>query len=353
MHEITKQYKEEYEKYDTFRQKVEMLIRELLTIENTKYHKIESRTKIIESLEKKIVDKNNKYNIISDITDIIGLRIITYFEDDVDRVASIIEKEFIIDIENSIDKRILETNKFGYRSLHYVVNLNDHRQELSEYKRFKNIKFEIQIRSILQHAWAEIEHDMGYKGIDTVPASFKRNFSMIAALLEMADRDFINLKNKSEEYKKTVSDEIKNNPEYVDINIASLRSYLNSISITNIDEEIASNAQSFLNDGGLHQLDLYTGILKYFQIKTIEQLENYLGEKKSKIILFANEWLKNDYKGIGILKGISILYLGYILVGNKDLPKIQEYTNTVKIGSDPISLADKIKKTYDSLDTIK
>jgi len=77
--------------------------------------------------------------------------------------------------------------------LHYVASLISEREKLTEYKRFAGIKVEIQIRSTLQHAWAEIEHDIGYKGENSVPDSLKRNFSRVAALLEVADIELMQL----------------------------------------------------------------------------------------------------------------------------------------------------------------
>ena len=122
------------------------------------------RIKDMNSLSEKINRKGDKYRTLSDITDIGGVRIITYYADDVDRVAELIEREFMVDKENSIDKRkTLEPNVFGYLSLHYVISLDDRRAALPEYKNLEKLKIEVQIRSILQHSWAEMEHDMGYK----------------------------------------------------------------------------------------------------------------------------------------------------------------------------------------------
>lgn len=61
---------------------------------------------------------------MSDIKDISGIRIITFFPDDVDAVAKLIQKEFAIDYSQSVDKRILlDPDRFGYLSLHYVAKL--------------------------------------------------------------------------------------------------------------------------------------------------------------------------------------------------------------------------------------
>jgi putative GTP pyrophosphokinase len=112
MNILTKKYIDERSRFEDYRKKVESLIRELLDDEKIKYHKIESRTKAPESLEKKIYSKSEKYQELGEITDIVGIRIITFFEDEVDKVASLINSEFDIDPSNSIDKRNLESDRF-------------------------------------------------------------------------------------------------------------------------------------------------------------------------------------------------------------------------------------------------
>src|SRR5438309_774277 len=49
---------------------------------------------------------------------------------------------------------------------------------------------EIQVRTILQHSWAEIEHDIQYKSVSVIPAEIRRRFMSLAGMLEIADREF-------------------------------------------------------------------------------------------------------------------------------------------------------------------
>ena len=161
MNSILKEYDNKREILENLDKSLETLINSLLKQKGIKAHQIQTRVKNRDSLEKKILAKQ-KYEFLDDITDIVGIRIITYFEDEVDKVAKVVEEEFDIDRENSVDKREIDTDRFGYRSLYYVASLKKSRTILSEYSDFETFKFEFQIRSILQHSWAEIEHDLGY-----------------------------------------------------------------------------------------------------------------------------------------------------------------------------------------------
>ena len=176
--------------YQAFCERVEHLLNELLEISEIKISAVTSRLKARSSFEDKIrADK--KYLSITDVTDVAGARVVTFFADDVDRVDELIRDEFDIDIVNSLDKRAaLRSDQFGYQSLHLVTSLNERRLTQPELQRFGGLKIEIQVRSLLQHAWAEIEHG-SYKPKRPIPASVRRSFSRVAGLLELADKEFV------------------------------------------------------------------------------------------------------------------------------------------------------------------
>lgn len=175
---------------------LESLIRTLLEVEGIRIHDVTSRVKSKASIIRKL-ERSDKTRELGDLTDLLGIRVITYYPDAVDAVANLIEREFEIDVENSVDKRaLLDPDRFGYLSRHYVLRLNPLRSKLLEYDGYKNLKFELQIRSILQHAWAEIEHDLSYKSQVGGSAEVKRRFSRLAGLLELADSEFLGIRNE-------------------------------------------------------------------------------------------------------------------------------------------------------------
>jgi ppGpp synthetase/RelA/SpoT-type nucleotidyltranferase len=133
-----------------FRLVLEPLIQVLLEKEGIRFHSVTSRVKPKTSTLRKL-RRQGKERPVNSPTDLLGLRVVTYFPDEVDAVANLIEREFLVDAENSVDKRaILDPDRFGYLSLHYIAQFNEHRSGLAEYSGYKDIRFELQIRSIRQ-----------------------------------------------------------------------------------------------------------------------------------------------------------------------------------------------------------
>jgi len=327
---ILNQFDKEKELYNDFRIKAELLIKELLIQGKINYHQIVSRLKSKNKIEEKIDRKGGKYSHLTNLTDISGVRVITYFEDEVDSVAKIIEKEFIVDFENTIDKRKLETDRFGYKSLHYVVSLNESRTKLIEYKRFANLKIEIQIRSILQHAWAEIEHDIGYKGEISIPENLKRNFHRVAALLETSDIEFVNIRQELELYKLEVEEKLKANNNDLKIDKVTYFSFLkNDELVKKIDIQISKKTNCIYKNK-LSRIEYFEDVefqrLQFLKISTISELQSLLVKHEQKIVELAYLWAGDKDEDSYFSTGISVFYLCYYLIGlSKDINYIESY----------------------------
>ncbi|WP_323095302.1 hypothetical protein [Intrasporangium sp. YIM S08009] len=175
-----------------FGPQLESLLRALLEQRQISVHSVTHRVKTQASAEKKLSARSDRYAGLGDLHDILGLRIITYFSDQVDIAADLIRAEFSIDHSESANKGdALAPDRFGYRSQHFVGTLGKARASLAEYTRFAECRFEVQVRSILQHAWAEVEHDLGYKSPVSVSAHTRRRFSRLAGMFEIADDEFV------------------------------------------------------------------------------------------------------------------------------------------------------------------
>lgn len=225
--EIEKWYDENKETYDKLEKKITRLIIEIVEEEKISYNHISGRVKDKKSYCDKAM-KDKYKNPKSEITDMVGVRIIAYVNSDVRKISELIKKEFDIDDVNSVDKRKeLGTDKVGYLSIHYIAKLKEERYKLSEYKKYKNIKFEIQIRTLLQHAWSEIEHDRNYKFSGKLPEKIKRKFYLLAGNLELIDLQFDEISQYIDKYDKDISQKVdEGNLNNVSIDGTSLKKYL-------------------------------------------------------------------------------------------------------------------------------
>ena len=172
-------------------------MQESLTAAGVGVASIEARAKSLDSFVQKAIapalgapDRPKYPNPISDITDIAGARVITFLPKTLQQACEVIETQFTVHERSDKGDELRQEERFGYQSVHYIVSLGTPRIDLPEYARFRGYKAEIQVRTILQHAWAEIEHDIQYKSQATIPESIRRRFMSIAGLLEIADREF-------------------------------------------------------------------------------------------------------------------------------------------------------------------
>lgn len=241
-------------------------------------------------------------------------------------MAEIIEKEFLIDPNNSIDKRKRNSDQFGYMSLHYVVSLNEQRQAISENIKFTGLKLEIQIRSILQHAWAEIEHDLGYKGVLAIPENFKRNFNRLAALLETADIEFDRLKRELLEYELKVKDDIISMPNEVLINQASISSF---ISTNRIFEKARNVIQ--LNTGCVfyEKVDFKSELERFelFKIETIGELDEKITQNEKHYLSFVDKFTERMTEE-KLNSSLPLFYFQHFLAcKNNSVDFVEKYFN--------------------------
>lgn len=343
MDEIIKQYDERKDSYDSFALSLKSLLNTLIRDAGYSIHSLESRVKTRNSLSEKII-KKDKYDCIEDITDVIGIRIITHYSDDVDKIAKIIEREFILDEENSIDKRTtIEPDRFGYLSLHYVISLSDNRTILTEYSSYKNVKAEVQIRSILQHAWAEIEHDIGYKSSNGLPNEIKRYFSRLAGLLEIADDEFIKIKESINVRTQEVLASLESEDSTEPLDLVSLNEYLNrSKTISEIAHQIHIKHDLPIKKIATKDLDRILSGLFLLDIKTIPELNSLLQENAENILkrigIFSPTFFSIS-KLQGIPRETIIAWLTQILVAKQNSPELEKeyhFAAKMKIHSDKI-----------------
>lgn len=344
MSNILQEYNNKYRLYDGFANKVRQLLEEMISSENISCNAITCRLKSLESLSKKIELKQDKYNSLEDLTDIAGIRIITFYSDDVDKVVELVENEFDVDRENTIDKRqALEPDRFGYCSVHYIVGLSEERLKLREYQQYSGLKCEIQIRTVLQHAWAEIEHDLGYKSEITIPKEIRRNFSRLAGLLEIGDKEFLDIRNYLNVYSSNITEKIADSEldekeldaiilnEFIksDSGIKKLNKHFERI----FDANIKSDSTEYTQERTIARLQ-WLGVL------TLGQLKCLISNNEADAIEVAKSLLDihNKFKSKGkptVDNTIGIFYICYaeLLKNYSDYDTIYKYISETGIST--------------------
>ncbi|MBA7477584.1 hypothetical protein ES707_12995 [subsurface metagenome] len=332
--EIIKEYSKNHGDCEEFTSICKYLIEQLLNNTSIQLLPITSRTKGIDNLVRKLSLHEKPYNTLADITDLSGIRVVTYFSDDVDKVASIIEQEFDVDHNKSVDKRkLLEPDRFGYLSLQLICRLSPERLALSEYKRFSYRVCEIQIRSVLQHAWAEIQHDRGYKTPGSIPRQIHRRFSRLAGLLEIADDEFIGIRDELLEYERNLEERILKNPTEVLIDRVSIMTLINiDTEIRELDNTLADYSKTRIEDISIDYADARVMELQYIGLKTIKDLKLAIKDRHDTIMKLFKIRAKIPTVD-SLYRGISLYYLAQILLaGEGDSSTVAKRLTELEIG---------------------
>ncbi|MGH3350227.1 MAG: DUF429 domain-containing protein, partial [Nocardioides sp.] len=182
-----------------------LLVTSILDEAGINYLTVTSRAKSVASFAAKAARTVDGRQVFTDplrqITDQIGLRVITYVHSDVQAVADLLDDQVVVHDDRDMGEETASEGRFGYASRHLLVGLDPAREGQAAYELLRGRQAQIQVRTVLQHAWAEFEHDIRYKG--TIPSEhvpdFDRRFTLAAGLLELADREFSTIRDRLRE----------------------------------------------------------------------------------------------------------------------------------------------------------
>lgn len=292
---------------------------------------ITGRIKEPTSLQTKF-DSKEKYKSLSDITDLVGLRIITTYRKELEYIKFQIERNFIVDDENGNMNEPGNLSQFGYSSLHFIIKGTKEKELKSADKKFTGLKCEIQIRTILQHAWAETSHKIYYKSDSEIASKHKRKLFRIAALLELADEEFDYLrKGVFKDQRKILPNPTGYYTEYNELELTpeNLQEYVLKSNVCNIlDKKLAESSNNALHYNPDSILNKNFNHAKKLGVKNIGDLEKLLIENDQNIL---NTYEKQNESWLKLQsafpqrdgnpsspRGISITYLFYFLKGKYD-----------------------------------
>lgn len=273
---------------------------------------VASRIKTEKSLAGKLAKKGHKYSTLDDITDLLGARIITFYTDDVDKISSLVDKYFDVDWENSVDKRKShELDSFGYNSLHYICRIPKSMYSDPQCPLINEIRFEIQMRTALQHAWATINHDIGYKTDIEIPREHLRNLTRLAGMLELADEQFSNIRTSINDYRRQVQSLVEGGRfDEVPLNGDSFKSYLELNPFEKLNKRIAAVNQAEILPA---PFDHYFEVFTMLGMKTLGDLDRMVRDYSDDAFVLASRMLGRTDLDI-ISSSIGIQNLCYIKV---------------------------------------
>lgn len=282
--------------YEGFASKLKDLVQELMGEVDIDFHTVECRAKSVESFRGKLERPGKAYiNPLQEVSDLVGVRVILYYEEDVRKVCRLLEKEFEMEPSQSEDQsNTLADDQFGYLSIHYVAKLSPPRHELPEWGKYKDLKAEFQVRTVLQHAWASISHKLYYKRESQAPRKDRRRLARLAGLLELADEQFSVLRKQLPATSRRITREVAQKKYGVDVDLASVTEYLRTA------EAIAQLTKKFKEHGlqvtaQLGNAVQLTSISVGLQLNTIARLNSNLKKSLSKLDRFLPAFIHEQF----------------------------------------------------------
>lgn len=269
---IMDEFEEKRPVFERMEEIVSNHLRKLISDKGIYVNAVESRVKSAESLEGKLLLKGKNYSCLSDITDILGCRVVTFYVEEVDKIAAMVESVFDIDWEQSVDKRKkLDLDQFGYQSLHYICRIPKSLYCDASSPELNEFRFEIQMRTALQHVWASMHHDTGYKSGVEVPKEYLRSLNRLAGLLELADEQFSRIRTEINDYRRQVQSLVADgNFDAVVLNGDSFKSYMQLNPFKSLIDKVAG-----INQAEVYQDDLTPYLQAFLRIgcKTLGDIE--------------------------------------------------------------------------------
>ncbi|VVQ27353.1 GTP pyrophosphokinase family protein [Pseudomonas fluorescens] len=283
--------------YKKYAEHLSALLREQLTKKGIKFHLVEYRAKDTESFVTKASKPEKSYpDPFKDITDLVGLRVIAFYEDDLPHIEKQIHHTFKITRDKEIKKPESAAN-FGYRSVHYIAQLNAKTSNFDEFENLANLEFEIQIRTVLQHAWAAISHKLEYKQKSEVPEKLARKLSRLSALFEIADDEFVSLRSMSEQEREEIDKKVMSKEEGLPIDSFSMNRFLEQSELVQDLYQNARKAGFVFDQPRSTDSDPLSGLLQIcnlIRLNTITDFEKKLREIAPQARQYLNDQIRTN-----------------------------------------------------------
>ncbi|OEY93845.1 GTP pyrophosphokinase [Acinetobacter qingfengensis] len=175
-----------------------------LDAEHIQYVAVPHRFKQKNSFLKKLLQDNVQPQ---QMTDLAALRVVTLLDQDIEQVCQLIRKMFTVIDEKQIEYHIPQQDdeqavQANYPSIHFICELGETRTILPEYAMYKGLRFEIQVKTSLEHTYAEIEHGLVAHLGKRLPSHLKYRMKRLAQTLAQADLELNDIYQQINNYQK-------------------------------------------------------------------------------------------------------------------------------------------------------
>jgi ppGpp synthetase/RelA/SpoT-type nucleotidyltranferase len=267
IYQLEQEYKANFIVAEQFADEISHQLNHLLENEHISLSfPIQHRVKTWISIAEKLEHKSLSLLKLTELSDLIGLRIILQFKRDVDKVCRLISSNFTV-LEQYDTQERLKENEFGYSSIHFVITLPESWLAIPTLSHMQGLRAEIQVRTTAQHIWASASHLLQYKNEKSIPPSIRRTIHRVSALLETVDLEFERVLEQREVYREGFDHSLSSEHLNVDLLEHALDSMLPA---ENKDRGVEKYAE-LLND------------LAYFDIKTLQDLRDLIGNNLEEI----------------------------------------------------------------------
>lgn len=169
-------------------------------------------TKFNNKYRKKLEEAGTVYEIKEHISDLIGIRIVCLYEDEISTIVEQLKNErngfAVIETTDKMARIDGSEDLLGYRALHMDLQLSEIQRNFPGCSHFSDLKFEIQIRTIIQDAWSSVDHKIKYK--KDLPLPLRRRINILSGLFELADREFLAIRKLRDEVQKAAQERVIN-----------------------------------------------------------------------------------------------------------------------------------------------
>lgn len=218
------EYRRRLSTYERLKDEALFALNQAIEAEGIKLHTLVGRVKSLESLREK-VERKSYTEPLTQAPDLVGVRVVVLFMSDLARIDTLVGREFeILGTEDKVEGEV-DPSTFGYMSRHFDVRIPATHHG-PRYEGIRDVRFEVQVRTLLMDAWANVSHFLAYKGESSIPVELRRDFHALSGLFFVADKHFELFFGKSTELREEAERRLVTDPSQVDLNLDTLGAFL-------------------------------------------------------------------------------------------------------------------------------